>query len=104
MAKRKPKNKQELNPNPKKPVFKQLVQFEFEVNGAKYKNNNGRLKISTEGGISLYIKTDNKWQAVKGQLTKLKMIQKRVVGYMKRNVSKKKKKVTQGSSTSLPTK
>lgn len=107
MARKRVKNKHELTPKSgvqPKPKIKQIVLFEFEINGKRYKNNEGRLKIATDGSISYYIKLEDKWQALKGQLIKLKAVEKKIVGYTKKTASRKRKKVTSGLSTSLQTK
>ena len=90
MAKRKPKNKQELPSKSgvkKKPVYRDKVVFEFSSENITYKNGEGRLKIDTKGYFSFLIKTDKGWQPVKGELTKLKLVKERKpVGYGKKNV------------------
>jgi len=70
------RNKNELNPNPKKPPEKKIVvRFSFEgIDGKKYGLPNARLKINENGGTSCLIKDEfNKWKAIKGELKSIKI-------------------------------
>jgi hypothetical protein len=64
--------------------------FEFISDGFVYKNNTGRIKISDTGYFTYLIKNKDKWQNVKGELLKFKVIEEKMkgVGYTKKNVLK----------------
>jgi hypothetical protein len=82
--KKRPKNKQELPAKSgvkNKPVFRDRIIFEFEVNTEVFRNGNeGRLKLDNKGYFTFVIKREGKWQNVKGKLRKLKLIKEKVVG------------------------
>ena len=69
------RNKNELSPKPKKPPEKKIVvRFSFEgIDGKKYEIPNARLKINENGGTSCLTKIDDKWKAIKGKLTTIKI-------------------------------
>ena len=69
------RNKNELSPKPKKPPEKKIVvRFSFEgIDGKKYGLPNARLKINENGGTSCLTKIDDKWKAIKGKLTTIKI-------------------------------
>lgn len=70
------RNKNELNPNPKKPPEKKIVvRFSFEgIDGKKYGLPNARLKINENGGTSCLTKDiEGKWKAIKGKLNYIKI-------------------------------
>lgn len=75
---RKIKNKNSISSKSGKKIRKVLptktiVEFEFEYNEEIYKNNTGRLKIATDGGVSCLINKDDKWYPVRAKLLKIKM-------------------------------
>lgn len=75
------KNKHELNPKSgarkKLPEKKTVIKFLFEdMQGVKFRNGTGRLKIDKEGCISFLILTENNdWKGIKGKLISLKVTQ-----------------------------
>lgn len=79
--KKRPKNKQELNPfsgvtkKRKKtpPAKKVVVTFGFSVGEKKYGNGTGRIKVSTNGSTQCLIPHEDKWLIVKGVLDFIKM-------------------------------
>lgn len=75
MKVKKIKNKNELSPKPKKPPEKKIVvRFSFiGIDGKKYGIPNARLKINENGGTSCLTKIDDKWKAIKGKLTTIKI-------------------------------
>lgn len=75
MKVKKIKNKNELSPKPKKPPEKKIVvRFSFTgIDGKKYEIPNARLKINENGGTSCLTKIDDKWKAIKGKLTTIKI-------------------------------
>ena len=75
MKVKKIKNKNELSPKPKKPPEKKIVvRFSFTgIDGKKYGIPNARLKINENGGTSCLTKVDDKWKAIKGKLTTIKI-------------------------------
>ena len=75
MKVKKIRNKNELSPKPKKPPEKKIVvRFSFEgIDGKKYGLPNARLKINENGGTSCLTKIDDKWKAIKGKLTTIKI-------------------------------
>lgn len=75
MKVKKIRNKNELSPKPKKPPEKKIVvRFSFTgIDGKKYGIPNARLKINENGGTSCLTKIDDKWKAIKGKLTTIKI-------------------------------
>ena len=75
MKVKKIRNKNELSPKPKKPPEKKIVvRFSFTgIDGKKYGLPNARLKINENGGTSCLTKIDDKWKAIKGKLTTIKI-------------------------------
>jgi len=75
MKVKKIRNKNELPPKPKKlPEKKIVVRFSFTgIDGKKYGLPHARLKINENGGTSCLTKVDNKWKAIKGILTSIKI-------------------------------
>ena len=75
MKVKKIRNKNELSPKPKKPPEKKIVvRFSFTgTDGKKYGLPNARLKINENGGTSCLTKIDDKWKAIKGKLTTIKI-------------------------------
>ena len=75
MKVKKIRNKNELSSKPKKPPEKKIVvRFSFEgIDGKKYEIPNARLKINENGGTSCLTKIDDKWKAIKGKLTTIKI-------------------------------
>ena len=84
MAKKKPKNKQELSPESgakKKNKKETKLKVEFQITtkeGVKYLPPNCRLKIDQNGFISCLIKIEEKWKAVKATEDHLKVVKYRV--------------------------
>jgi hypothetical protein len=75
MKVKKIRNKNELPAKPKKPPEKKIVvRFSFEgIDGKKYEIPNARLKINENGVTSCLTKIDDKWKAIKGKLTTIKI-------------------------------
>jgi len=75
MKVKKIRNKNELSSKPKKPPEKKIVvRFSFiGIDGKKYEIPNARLKINENGGTSCLTKIDDKWKAIKGKLTTIKI-------------------------------
>ena len=69
------RNKNELSHKPKKPPEKKIVvRFSFTgIDSKKYEIPNARLKINENGGTSCLTKIDDKWKAIKGKLTTIKI-------------------------------
>lgn len=95
-SKKYPKNKNEIDSfsgvkkKRKKiiPYHKPMVEFEFIFEEKKYRNGEGRIKITTEGGIQCLIKTEEGvWTGVKAVVNYIRI--KKVTNLV---IPKKKKK------------
>jgi hypothetical protein len=77
--KKRPKNKQELSSKsghrPKKELPRKIVvEFSFTTKeGVVYKQPQGRIKVSQDGGVSCLILTEEGWKPVKAILNFIKM-------------------------------